>query len=141
MKKILHVVEIPASRNEVYRAITTEEGLSNWWTTDVSADVRPDGVIEFRFGEEFKPTMRITQLDEGRAVGWHCISGNDVWVDSTISFNLSDNEDTTQLMFTHTYATDLPDVAFGTFNFNWAYYLDSLREYCESGTGKPFQTG
>jgi hypothetical protein len=28
--------------------------------------------------------------------------------------------------------------SFGVYNFNWAYYLESLRKYCETGTGAPF---
>lgn len=26
-------------------------------------------------------------------------------------------------------------------NFNWGYYLDSLRLLCETGHGKPYQSG
>ena len=29
--------------------------------------------------------------------------------------------------------------AYGIYNFNWGCYLESLRLYCETGTGKPFQ--
>ncbi len=29
----------------------------------------------------------------------------------------------------------------GTANFNWGYYLDSLRLLCETGCGKPFRSG
>ena len=39
------------------------------------------------------------------------------------------------MLFHHEYARELDDIAY---NFNWGYYLDSLRLYCESGTGKPF---
>ena len=26
----------------------------------------------------------------------------------------------------------------GTYNFNWGYYLQSLKLYCETGMGTPF---
>ena len=34
---------------------------------------------------------------------------------------------------------ELSDDAYGTYNFNWGYYLESLRLLGETGTGKPFQ--
>jgi hypothetical protein len=37
------------------------------------------------------------------------------------------------------YAIELDDDAYGIYNFNWAYYLESLRLLCETGTGKPFE--
>lgn len=142
MKKIVHVVDIPAATQNVYEAITTESGLASWWTTDVTADMRPGGELEFRFGDVFSPTMTVTSLDENEAVRWRCIGGNnEAWIDSTIAFVLTDVEDKTRLVFTHEYANDLPDEVIGMFNFNWGYYLDSLSMYCETGTGKPFAMG
>jgi len=44
------------------------------------------------------------------------------------------------LKFTQIYANELDDVSYGIYNYNWGYYLDSLREYLEDGKGKPFQT-
>jgi hypothetical protein len=42
------------------------------------------------------------------------------------------------MVFHQEYARELDDIAYGTYNFNWGYYLDSLRLYCETGTGKPY---
>jgi hypothetical protein len=45
----------------------------------------------------------------------------------------------TTLRFWQHYATELSDDAYGTYNYNWGYYLESLRLLCESGTGHPFE--
>lgn len=37
MKTVHHVIVIPADVDEIFAAITTEEGLSVWWTTKVAA--------------------------------------------------------------------------------------------------------
>lgn len=55
------------------------------------------------------------------------VSGHDNWLDNTFSFELSDKGDNTQLMFTQIYAKELSDEDYGTYNFNWGYYLDSLK--------------
>ncbi len=34
---------------------------------------------------------------------------------------------------------ELDDDSYGIYNFNWGYYLQSLRLFCTTGVGKPFQ--
>jgi hypothetical protein len=41
-------------------------------------------------------------------------------------------------MFIQSYSRELDDVQYGIYNFNWGFYLDSLRMYCEEAKGKPF---
>ncbi len=139
MKKILHAVEITVPRSKVFDAITTQEGLSNWWTTKVTVEEGVGGLIDFRFLEGFNPDMKVSRLEPERAVHWLCVGGHDNWLDNTFSFELNDRGDNTLLMFTQIYARELSDEVYGTYNYNWGYYLDSLREYCETGMGKPFQ--
>ena len=114
-------------------------GLVAWWTTRVRADERAGGEIEFTFiPDAFNPRMRIEQLDEPASVRWTCVGGATGWQDASISFELRDHEGGTRLAFRQGYGEPLDDESFGIFNFNWGYYLESLRTYCESGTGKPF---
>jgi hypothetical protein len=44
----------------------------------------------------------------------------------------------TRLRFWQDYAIELDDDAYGIYNFNWGYYLESLRLHCTTGQGKPF---
>jgi len=41
----------------------------------------------------------------------------------------------TKLWFWQDYAVELSDDAYGVHNFNWGYYLESLRLLCTKGTG------
>jgi len=41
-------------------------------------------------------------------------------------------------MFEQVSAQELSDQVYGTYNFNWGYYLGSLKRLCETGTGTPF---
>jgi len=38
-------------------------------------------------------------------------------------------------------ARELSDDDYGTYNFNWGYYLESLRLFSTTGSGTPFQAG
>ena len=138
MAKIIHAVVIHASRKKIYRAITTQEGLSNWWTKTVTAEPKVGGIADFQFANEFGATMEIVDLDKEKRVEWKCTGGAEEWLGSLFVFELSDRDGSVLLMFTQTYEQEISDVAYGTYNFNWAYYLQSLKEYCETGKGKPF---
>jgi hypothetical protein len=42
------------------------------------------------------------------------------------------------LVFEQGYARELSDEVYGIYNFNWGYYLNSLKLLCEKGVGAPF---
>ena len=50
MPDILHRVGIKSSLDDVYKALTTREGLAGWWTNDTQGESTVGGVLQFRFG-------------------------------------------------------------------------------------------
>ena len=137
MKTILHAFDIKADHEEVRRALTTLEGLSGWWTTEVTGQTEQGGVIHFTFAGDFNPDMRVDESSEG-AVRWTCVGGHEPWLENTFEFEMTGEAPVNFMMRQH-YARELSDRAYGIYNFNWGYYLDSLRTVVESGNGKPFQ--
>ena len=138
MKTIIHAVAIHASPARVYEALTTASGLRGWWTTRVDVQEGAGGVIRFTFHGDFHPHMKQTSLDENRQVQWTCISGHTNWQDDTFVFTLHERSGETSLQFVQEYAHELSDETYGTYNFNWGYYLNSLKQLCEKGSGSPF---
>ena len=69
MKTIHHVVDVPARASAVWEALTTEQGLSGWWSTQVDTSGADVGaVIRFRFLTQFNP--EIPGLTDGhRSIG------------------------------------------------------------------------
>jgi uncharacterized protein YndB with AHSA1/START domain len=138
MRTIHHVVDIDAETDKVWRALTERDGLAGWWSTQV--DMEPGTPIRFTFGGDFNPVMEITDVTAGRELHWRCTSGHKNWQDNTFVFELADPADgRTRLRFTQNYATELSDDDYGIYNFNWGYYLESLRLLCTAGAGKPFR--
>ncbi len=45
----------------------------------------------------------------------------------------------TCLRFWQYYAVELADDYYGTYNFNWGYYLESLSKFCSTGKGAPYE--
>ena len=63
MVDIIHRVGIAASADEVYTALTTNDGLSRWWTTDTSGAGDVGSIIKFRFGDG-GPDFEVIELQE-----------------------------------------------------------------------------
>jgi hypothetical protein len=67
------------------------------------------------------------------------VAGHDNWADNTFRFELHALDgDRVRLRFWQHYATELSDDDYGIYNFNWGYYLESLRLLCATGAGHPF---
>ena len=138
MKTIIHTLHIHASPETVYGALTTEEGLIGWWSTKATVNPGEGGVIEFIFVADFHPHMQQTKLTNAKLVEWRCVAGHSNWQDNIFTFALRDVDGETSLRFVQEYVHELDDETYGTYNFNWGYYLNSLKTLCEDGTGKPF---
>ena len=73
---LIHRLGIAAPPAEkIYRALTTEEGIKSWWTTDVKMEAHVGGKAVFGFENrlvEFQ--MRIEQLTPPTHVRWQCLA-------------------------------------------------------------------
>ena len=140
MKTIHHVIDIAADVTAVWSAVTERDHLAAWWSSGLETTVAALGAqLHFTFAGDFNPVMEITELEPRSRLEWRCTSGHDNWADNTFRFELLPLDDgRTRLRFWQHYATELSDDDYGTYNFNWGYYLESLRLLCTTGTGKPF---
>ncbi len=140
MKTIHHVVDIDAPAAAVWRALTEADGLAGWWSTRLRTTPAAIGAkIHFEFADDFNPVMEITSLDEGKELQWRCVFGHEPWQDNTFRFQLDTADDgRARLRFWQHYAVELADDYYGVCNFNWGYYLESLRLLCTTGAGKPY---
>ena len=134
---IMHLLKIHASPEEVYRALTTADGIRIWWTRDVAIDSSIGGEAEFGFYEhQFVIKMGIQELEPARRVVWKTRSGAPGWEGSTISFYLRPDGPDTVLSFAHR-GFHKADEGFAGANTRWGYYLVSLQEYLTVGNGTP----
>jgi uncharacterized protein YndB with AHSA1/START domain len=80
MADIKHLFHINAPRDNVFGAISTIDGLASWWTTQTNGQSKPDGTIEFRFGDQFFNKMKVKEMKTNETVSWQCTGGADEWV-------------------------------------------------------------
>jgi len=118
MPDIVHLVTINADTLAVYRAITEQKGLSNWWTRDTIAKPEINGIAEFKFGKKYQNKMRITEIIPNKKVTWKCEQADPEWVGTTLVFDLEDKGDQTILRFAHKNWKEITDF-FANCNYHW----------------------
>lgn len=138
MPDIHHFLTIDTTPAVVCTALTEENGIKGWWTSQTRIEPVIGSTAVFDFGDRYHNEMRILNLLHQERVEWECMVGDPEWVGTRFVFELLGREDGgTDLRFMHAgwrKATDF----FGSCNYNWGYYLRSLKSYCETGTGTPF---
>jgi len=135
MFDIRHLVGVQGSPEQIYRALTTIEGLSGWWTEQTAGSAEVDGTVEFRFpGGGFD--MKVTEQVPNELVRWTVVDGPDEWVGTEIRWDLRRSEDFTSVLFTHA-GWRAPVEFMHHCSTKWAVYLLSLKQLVETGAGAP----
>jgi len=140
MKTIHHLLFVQATPDKIWWALTEPEGMRGWWTTTVDAPKAGVGTMTtWTFEGDFNPVMETTTFEPNTSLDWRCVDGHEPWNNNSFKFQLAGlDKDRSQVRFWQEYAVELADDYYGSYNYNWGYYLESLRLLCETGTGKPF---
>ncbi len=137
MKSILHRLEINAPREKVYEALTTQQGLSGWWTPETKATPEVGSIARFAFGPDYFKEMKIEELEPPNRVKWLCVKGYKDWIGTTMTFELQPDEKETLLFFRHDGWKEYTQ-GFAACSYDWAIFLRSLKFLCETGKGLPY---
>jgi uncharacterized protein YndB with AHSA1/START domain len=141
MADIRHRVGISAPREQVYAALATREGLSGWWTRDTAGGDAVGSKLEFFFGQpEPGGVMEVVELVPGQRVAWRCVQGPDEWVDTVLSFDLSESGGETVVMFAHADWRE-PAEFMHHCSTKWAYFLLGMKTGLEGGSATPYPEG
>lgn len=138
MAAIKHYLVINSSSEKVFRAVTTSEGISGWWTKNNMMSSKVGDEIEFIFGNRYHNKMEITNLVENKFVKWKCIEGDTEWIGTIFTFHIEKENGNSILRFAHDDWREETDF-FASCNFQWGHYMQSLKDYCETGKGTPFE--
>ncbi len=137
MTIIYHQVGIRAPADKVYKALSTLEGLSSWWST-ATGSCEIGGNITFHF-DDLTAKMKVEASMEDKLVQWRCIVEEGEWKHTLITFGLIDDDEHNQTLvnFTHAEWEEITDL-FAHCSTKWAMFLLSLKDYVETGKGRPY---
>jgi uncharacterized protein YndB with AHSA1/START domain len=136
MVDILHRVGVKDSSPEaVFEALTSVDGLSNWWARDTTGSTAIGGVLEFRFAVGGFD-MKVIAAEPGKRVQWEVVDGPEEWIGTLVNWELRQEDDFTIVLFSHRGWRE--EVEFMNHcSTKWAVYLLSLKALLETGTGQP----
>ena len=141
MVDIIHRIGIKAPLPKVYEAVATAGGVAGWWTRDTTGSAGLGGRINVRFlgknGKEIgQMDYELTRLEPNREVRWRFVEGPPEWVGTDVTFELTQDGDTTVLLFGHRNWREAVEFT-AHCSMKWAVFLLSLRDLVETGTGRP----
>jgi uncharacterized protein YndB with AHSA1/START domain len=138
---IVHRVGIKAPAAQVYAALTTLDGLAGWWTEHTTGSPAAGGRLGFRFrtesGDEIGGFgMAVRELAPPERVRWSVQEGPAEWLGTDVEFDLSQQGEHTIVMFGHRRWREAGEFMHHC-STKWATFLLSLRDYVETGRGRP----
>lgn len=137
-------IAVGVSPNAIQNALTKD--MSNWW----SEDFRLDGdVFTIGFGETKKTfeTLEQSLAQNGFELVWLCtaasllhpdVTNPEEWVGTRIVWNVQPEGNNTRITMTHeglNTTLQCHDICVQGWDF---FFLQSLKDYLETGIGKPF---
>jgi uncharacterized protein YndB with AHSA1/START domain len=135
MVDILHRIGITTSPEKVYTALTTVDGLADWWTEDTEGDGDVGGVLKFRFAQGGFD-MKVLDAQPGELVLWEVVDGPEEWVGTQVRFDLSEADDFTIVRFRHEGWREPVEFMYHC-STKWGTFLMSLKKLLETGKGDP----
>ncbi len=138
MYSIRHFLTIKAPQTMVYKALTTQEGLSQWWTRETCAAPVVGSIAVLQFANGYTKRLKVTVLEPEHRVEWFCENAHEEWVGTRFWFDLSDHDGETFVQFAQEGWCEQTDW-YARCNHDWGKYMQSLKQYCETGKGVPFQ--
>jgi uncharacterized protein YndB with AHSA1/START domain len=130
MPDILHLVGIAAEPMRVFEALTTVEGIRNWWNEAASGEAAEGGAFEFR-GNRFEVVHADPSL-----VTWRYSGPAEEWESTEITFRLEWRDGQTIVLFKQAGWRE-PVEFMHHCSTKWATFLLSLKDYVEQGEGRP----
>lgn len=137
MPEIHHEIKIAASQEQVYRALTTPDGIKGWHTPLVrgTGDVGTEWVFAFTDHPDFG--WLVVASEEPTLVGWRCTKGPGDSAGTSVTFTLTP-AGAGRTLVEHVHAGwPGTDGNFRKCNTTWGVLLHHLRDHVESGRIAP----
>jgi hypothetical protein len=137
MAKVRHRVGIKGSSREIFQALIQPSRLVGWWATTAAGDPLPGSELDLGFVGLTHLVFRIAELFEDRRVKFVNVRGPATWVGSILEFDLAEDDHQVRVTLTHA-KSEADDESFLYFNTKWPIFLVSLKDFIETGKGRPF---
>lgn len=147
MENFNKAIILEATKDKVYDALTNT--ISKWWTEMFEGVSNEQGKsFTIRFGESVFKTMTTEELLHNKKVVWKVtdslidipdLKNKTEWINTKIVWEIFSKNNQTELHLTHLGLT--PQIeCYNICESGWHNFTDSLTEFINTGTGRPFKS-
>lgn len=138
MADIFHDFPIEAPVSEVFRRISTPEGLDGWWSKSSTGRPGEGAEISLGFGPGFDWRAVVSRWVPDAEIEYEMIAAGADWLGTRVGFQLADRDGVTQVRFRHTGWPEANE-HYRISCFCWAMYLRILKRWIEHGETVPYE--
>jgi uncharacterized protein YndB with AHSA1/START domain len=133
-----HTITIDAPKEDVFKAITTKDGLQGWYTAKAEGDAGHEQEIKLHFKTKEGPFHWKVQITKpGSTVRWECLQGPGSSVGTTAVFQLADKGDGRTTVDLDHEGVDESDEKLRVCNTMWGALMLHLKKYVETKRSEP----
>lgn len=138
MADILHDFPIKASKERVFRAVSTPQGLDTWWTKRSGGEPHEGAEYQLWFGPEHDWRAKVTRYQQDVEFELEMVQADGDWVGTRVGLRLEPRAGGTWVQFYHT-GWPGPNEHYRISCNCWALYLRVLRRALEHGESIPYE--
>jgi len=130
------LIRVPPAR--VYEAVSSVEGLNEWWTRAASGTATVHESYDLDFGPGCVWRAVVTRAEPPRAFELRFVEADADWADTIVGFELAPTDEGTKVRFHHRGWREANEHHRVSCHC-WALYLRVLRRHLEHGETVPYE--
>ena len=134
IKLLLH---INSTKEKVFKALTESNDLSKWYTSEVNGKFELNEIVSFEFVNFAKFKFKVIAIIQNESVYLEIVESEFDNVGHIMKYDLDENDGKTRVRYTYEGFDEMDD-SYANMNYSSAKYLESLRQYCQTGKGEAF---
>ena len=134
IKLLMH---INSTKEKVFKALTESNELSKWYTTVVNGKFELNEIISFEFINFAKFKFKVIAIIQNESIYLEIVESEFDNVGHIMKYDLDENDGKTRVRYTYEGFDEMDD-SYANMNYSSAKYLESLRQYCQTGKGEAF---
>jgi uncharacterized protein YndB with AHSA1/START domain len=138
MPDILHEFPIKVPMAKVFAAVSTPDGLDEWWTKRSTGVPVLGAEYELWFGPEYDWRAKVVRCEPFERFELQMTIADADWLGTKVGFQFAERPSGTRVKFHHK-GWKAANEHFRVSNHCWAMYLRVLRRFLEHGESVPYE--
>ena len=137
MIPIKHLMHINSPVEDVFSALSSLEKMKKWYTTKIEGIFSKDEVVTFEFVNLATFKFKVIHFKQNKSIHIECVYSEWENIGHVMKYDLDENNGKTRVRYSYEGFEEMDD-AYANMNYSSGKYLESLRQFCQTGIGEAF---